>query len=397
VITYHYETMSKNTSKPTNRKANANPGKRNTQVKEYKIKEATKATKNLTKAVKKDVKVEKQLLREMRLGDRYAKGLGLLDRALTADMNKLLHSFFDINHEYYRTTSQGYIETAIASPVTTFIVTIPAGKYWNMEWCPSANTAGINTSFDAASGSYAYIVSQTADIFQSPFSTQNTAIGTNIRSPFWSVMAVPGTSFRQIGAHMVITPISAPVAQAGSGIVWYCPEGFLGVPSSNTYAAPKQEQDWNQLKIQTRFNGTEKMVINAPPNDDEFDIEAVSVARQTYSSIGVNVYNPNTAPISYQVQIKQSFEYEPTSNIRPIVEVGSPSMSENVWPYFTKFIMDYYEKYVMCTYPVYQQAFQMLGQAYNASSRKGAPSARRPDVMIGSVPQNFVDYGRIQF
>jgi hypothetical protein len=389
--------MSKNTSKPTNRKANANPGKRNTQVKEYKIKEATKATKQLTKAVKKDVKVEKQLLREMRLGDRYAKGLGILDRALTEDMNKLLHSFFDINHEYHRTTSQGYIETAISSPVQTFIVTIPSGKYWNMEWCPSANTTGINTSFDLATGSYAYLVSQTADIFQSPFSISNNAVGMFLRSPFWNIMTIPGSSFRQIGAHMVITPISAPVAQAGSGIVWYCPEGFLGVPGAATYSAPKQEQDWNQLKLQTRFNGTEKMVINAPPNDDEFDMEGVNIARQTYSSIGVNVYNPNTSAISYQVQIRQSFEYEPTSAIRPLVEVGSPSMSDNVWPYFTKFIMDYYDKYVMCTYPVYEQAFQNITRAYIASSRKNAPGAKRPDVQIGNVPQNFVDYGRVQF
>ncbi len=70
-------------------------------------------------------------------------------------------------------------------------------------------------------------------------------------------------------------------------------------------------------------------------------------------------------------------------------------MSDLIWPYVTKFIMEYFNKFVMTSEEHYLMNMEkLLGYSYN-SVRMKAPPPKLNNPPIGIVPKNFVDYGRI--
>lgn len=340
--------MTMNT-KRRNRKTNANSKGELTKKRDKK---------KIKKQIKKAFKIEGKLKQDIATMRTLAQDLGPragVDAMLGYELDRAFHSFFDINHDYHRTTSQGYVETAKSITTYTLTVSIPAGTWLNLLWCPSAGAVGTAVSPDTANGSFAWLMySLGGTVLQNPYLTTNSATPANIQNPYYSsTMNVPGIKWRQIGAHMIVTPTSSLLNQAGSGFLYYAPEFYSNQPSSASIAQPVTQSNIDQYHIYRAFNGTEKMIVNAPPNEDETDLIDNAGVRESYSAVGLNISNTGSVTMGYTIVFKEAYEFEPTQSNRNIVSVGSPCMPDLIWPYFTKFVMKNWQKYVLTSFDTY--------------------------------------------
>lgn len=366
-------------------------GKRSQKVSKatvYQVKQQT------NKIAKKERKIEKKVNRMASFASRYGSSLGNIDRNLSSDLDMALHSFFDMNHDYYRTTSQGYVETAksIVSISQNFV--IPAGKWLNLAYAPSAHGLPSGTLPADVVGPNCWLVSTNgADNLASPFvNTSGTFAYT--QNPYYTAtsMNTPGTSWRCIGAHMVLTPIEAPTAQAGTGTMFYNPEMYIATPSMSNFALTPTVSTIENFKIKLKFSGTQKIIAQPPPNDDEYPLVRNAATLECTGGIEVHIQNPSTTnSIAYTLEIKQAYEWEPTISNRTIVQVGSPCMSDMIWPYFTKFVMLYWDKYIVATYDTYNTFMNGIGYLGNslAKSKPTGDHEARPLRKIGTIPSGF--------
>lgn len=381
----------------TNMKKNSKqPNKANAKLKGelQQIKQEEKKTRD---KVKKTNKRLNQLQSRTTFLSKYGSTLGTVDRTTARDVNCLLHSLFDVRHGVERTTAQGYVETATCVVTFTKRITIAAGKWWTALYSPSAQPVGATGGTpDLATGSFCWFIDSTgANNYQSPFSTTDAPTITNVSNPFYnaSYMNTPGTSFRCIGASIVLTPIVAPINQAGSGLMWYDPEFYAGLPSTTTQRFTIQETSINTLHIKARFNGTEKRIGQPPPNDDEFDLQSALSNRDTTSAMGMGIFNPDSTSISYQIEITQGYEYEPTTSIRNIVSVGTPSMSDLVWPHLSLFVMANWDRFVLSSWDRY---LSDISQISRLSMTEGPPNKNMYEYKngkaVGKVPSGYENY-----
>jgi hypothetical protein len=279
-----------------------------------------------------------------------ASRVGLVDTASSVGTEQLLQSLFSGISGLHRGLAQGTQLTALCRFKQVLDIIIPAGTYCTYAWAPDA--AQYDSTFR-----YSLATSATYTGIQSPWTSATGYTSTGFAGPFNATN--PSTSFRIVRAAMRITPTNNVVNMGGVSVHAYVSDAYIGPPSAANLASLSStewsESNFEQYEMLTTYDGTQHIMLQWFPNDDEIRVEPATPATQPNSGFYGYIQAPSTTSTTYHLEFDYGIEYTPTLSYRPFVERQAPTTNQNAYYFLNLFANKYWNEAVITTVQQYEK------------------------------------------